>query len=74
MKYNHYVALLKTDNRLMYVTNVDNENRCAFWKDGEPALKMSKLAADDLVCCLVANGHKAVVMRVPDLIKPVNPK
>lgn len=69
MKYNHYVALVfPHSNHIKYVTGLDNKERRAFWKEGEPALKMSKAVAEDTAFGLNANGFHAAVLRAPDYL------
>ena len=70
MKYNHYVALILIPHTtsIKYVTGLDNKERRAFWKEGEPALKMSKAVAEDTAFGLNANGFHAAVLRAPDYL------
>ena len=74
MKYNNYVALIQSNNRVKYVTKVNHETKTAHWKDGEAALKMTKTAAEDLVFGLTCNGFQAVIIRTPDFMEPCNPE
>lgn len=70
MKYNHYVALILVphSDHIKYVTGLDNKERRAFWKEGEPALKMSKAVAEDTALGLNMNGFHAAVLRAPDYL------
>ena len=70
MKYNHYVALILVPHTtsIKYVTGLDNATRTAYWKEGEPALKMSKAVAEDTAFGLNANGFHAAVLRAPDYL------
>ena len=72
MKYNHFVIILESDNRIKYVTKINNATKVARWEDGKPAMKMTKTAAENLVFGLVANGFHAAVVRMPSFIDPVN--
>ena len=65
MKYIHHVIIIEADNRIKYVTSINNANKCAHWKDGADAMKFTKTAAEDLVFGLVANGFQAAVLRAP---------
>lgn len=72
MKYNHYVVIFESDNRVKYVTKINNATKVASWEDGKLAMKMTKTAAENLVFGLVANGFHAAVIRMPSFIDPVN--
>lgn len=67
MKYKYHIGIIMNDdhNHIKYVTSINRENKCAYWKDGEPAMAFTKTTAEDYVYGLVVNGFNAVVIKVP---------
>lgn len=64
MKYTYYVAIInRTDNHLMFVTEIMSQTKVAKWEDGKPAKKFTKTTADDLMFGLICNGYDAVVIK-----------
>ena len=72
MKYNHFVVILESANRIKYVTDINSRTKVARWEAGKPAMHFSKYSAEDLVFGLVANGFQAAVLRAPSFMEPVN--
>lgn len=66
LKYTYYVAILHNDNSIEYVTRIDNETKMFFCEKGKPALKMTKMRADDLMFGMIANNCPAAVIKTPD--------
>lgn len=73
MKYKYYVGILMNDHKMKFVTKVDRESKCAYWKDGEPAMTFTKTGAENLQFGLVANGYCAAVVKLPDFYEMCNP-
>ena len=66
LKYTYYVAILRNDNSIEYVTRIDNETKMFFCEKGKPAMKMTKTQADNLMFGMVANCCTAAVIKTPD--------
>ena len=63
MKHNHFIAIFDGDNKIKYVTSIDNKTRTARWDDFKPAVKLPQSVADDICFALNVNGHRSVVIR-----------
>lgn len=72
MKYTYYVAILRQDNTVEYVTRIDNSTKSFFCEKGKPAMKFTKTRADDLMFGMVANMCPAVVIKTPDFYELSN--
>ena len=62
MNNKKYYVGVKTDNGMMFVTEIDNKNRTSYWNKDSKPLAMSKSVANDIALGLTWNGNNAVVV------------
>lgn len=74
LKFKYYVAVIDGDNRLSYVTRVDNSSHTFYCEKGKPAKSFTKTQADDLMTGMVFNMCTAAVIKVPDTYTLMNPE
>ena len=72
MKYQYHVAIITDDNKIKYVTSINNLTKLAKWEAGEKAMKLNSSVANDLMYGLRCNGYTAVVIRTLDFDELVN--
>ena len=66
MKYHYYVGVLNAENKINFVTRVDNQHKISYWTEGEKAKRFTLSYAKDLVFGLGLNGYNAVVITAPE--------
>lgn len=64
-KYDYFVATINKDGTFNYVTKVDNATKSFFCEEGKPAMKFTKIIAEDLLNGMTLNMYPAVIMTVP---------
>lgn len=62
MRKHYYIAVIKPDHRVRFVTGINNEKKTAEWKDDGTPEAFSKKIAEELSEALFLNGHHAVVV------------
>lgn len=74
LRFKYYVAVIDGDNRLSYVTRINNSSHVFHCEKGKPAKAFTKTQADDLMTCMVFNMYTAAVIKVPDTYTLMNPE
>lgn len=62
MNNKKYYVGVKTDDGMMFVTKIDNNNRTSYWSKESKPLALSKSVANDIALGLTWNGNNAVVV------------
>lgn len=72
MKYNYFVGYLTENNKVLFITKIDNASRSWYAENGKPALKFTKTSADNMLFALCVNDVNAVIIKTPDFVIPEN--
>ena len=76
-RWKYYVAIeicySAKPSEFRYVTEIDNENKISYWKDGEMAMPMSLAMAESITEGLCMNFFRAFIIKAPCTFEFMNP-